>query len=121
VSIINKIIISGNLGKPPETRYTQSGKAVASFDVAVRRDKENTDWISVVCWEKLAELVGNSLDRGSRVLVEGRLQIRHYEDKDKNKRKVAEVIAQNIEFLDKREKDEHIPFAGVLMPEDVER
>ncbi len=104
---MNKVILVGRLAQDPEVRYTQSGKAVASFSVAVNRyggqsQKEATDFIPVVAWEKLAEICGNNLTKGRKVLVEGRLQIRSYETADGQKRRVAEVVAQNIEFMDSR-------------------
>jgi single-strand DNA-binding protein len=86
-------------------RYTQSGKAVASFTVAVNRrfsrsDQQNTaDFIPVVAWEKLAEICGNNLIKGSQVLVEGRLQVRNYDAQDGSKRYVTEIVAQEIEFM----------------------
>lgn len=104
---MNKVILVGRLARDPEVRYTQNGKAVASFSIAVNRfgggqGQEQVDFISIVAWEKLAEVVGNNLSKGRRVLVEGRLQIRSYDGNDGQKRRVAEVIAQNIEFLDSR-------------------
>ena len=108
---MNKSILVGRLGQDPEVRYTANGKAVATFNLAVTRvpgnqeRKEVTDWIPIVCWEKLAEVVGNNLAKGRRILVEGRLQVRSYEAQDGSKRRVAEVIAQNIEFLDSQRKD----------------
>ena len=102
---MNKIILTGRLTKEPEIRYTQSGKAVASFNLAVNRfgggsaQKESADFIPIVAWEKLAEICGNNLTKGSQILVEGRLQIRSYETQDGQKRRVSEVVAQSIEFL----------------------
>ena len=101
---MNKVILVGRLARDPEVRYTQSGKATASFDLAVNRfgggGQNNTaDFIPIVAWEKLAEICGNNLIKGSQILVEGRIQIRNYEDKTGQKRYVTEVIAQNIEFL----------------------
>jgi single-strand DNA-binding protein len=99
---MNKVIIVGRLTRDPEVRYTAEGKAVANFSVAVDSgfgDNKKADFIPVVVWEKLAEVVGNNLTKGRRVLVEGRLQIRDYE-KDGKKRRAADVVAQNIEFLD---------------------
>lgn len=104
---MNKVILVGRLAQDPEVRYTPNGKAVASFNIAVNRfagqGKEATDFVPIVAWEKLAEICGNNLTKGRRVLVEGRLQIRSYETTDGQKRRVAEVIAQNIEFLDSRQ------------------
>ena len=102
---MNKVIIVGRLTRDPEVRYTQTGKAVASFSVAVDSgfgDNKRADFIPIVVWDKLAEVCGNNLTKGRRILVEGRLQIRDYE-KDGQKRRAAEVIAQNIEFLDTKQ------------------
>jgi single-strand DNA-binding protein len=102
---MNKVIIVGRLTRDPEVRYTQTGKAVASFSVAVDTgfgENKRTDFIPVVVWEKLAEVCGNNLTKGRRVLVEGRLQIRDYE-KDGQKRRAADVVAQNVEFLDTKQ------------------
>lgn len=101
---MNKVILVGRLARDPEVRYTQSGKATASFALAVNRfgggGQNNTaDFIPIVAWEKLAEICGNNLIKGSQILVEGRIQVRNYEDKTGQKRYVTEVIAQNIEFL----------------------
>lgn len=102
---MNKVIIVGRLTRDPEVRYTQSGKTVASFSVAVDSgfgENKKADFIPVVAWDKLGEIVGNNLGKGRRVLVEGRLQIRDYE-KDGQKRRQADVVAQNIEFLDSKQ------------------
>ena len=103
---MNKVILVGRLARDPEVRYTQTGKAVASFSLAVSRrfsrtsDQQNTaDFIPVVAWEKLAEICGNNLIKGSQVLVEGRMQVRNYDAQDGSKRFVTEVVAQDIEFM----------------------
>ncbi|MGL5271714.1 MAG: single-stranded DNA-binding protein [Selenomonadaceae bacterium] len=103
---MNKVILVGRLARDPEVRYTQTGKAVASFSLAVSRrfsrtsDQQNTaDFIPVVAWEKLAEICGNNLIKGSQVLVEGRMQVRNYDAQDGSKRYVTEVVAQDIEFM----------------------
>jgi len=101
---MNKVIIVGRLTRDPEVRYTQTGKAVASFAVAVDSgfgDNKRTDFIPVTVWDKLAEICGNNLGKGRRVLVEGRLQIGEYE-KDGQKRRSTDVVANNIEFLDSK-------------------
>ena len=103
---MNKVILVGRLTRDPEVRYTQTGKAVASFSIAVDNgfgDNKRADFIPIVVWDKLAEVCGNNLTKGRRVLVEGRLQIRDYQDKDGQKRRAAEVVAQNIEFLDTKQ------------------
>jgi len=102
---MNKVILVGRLTRDPEVRYTQKGTALASFSVAVDSgfgDNKRADFIPIVVWDKLAEVCGNNLTKGRRVLVEGRLQIRDYE-KDGQKRRSAEVIGQNIEFLDNKQ------------------
>lgn len=101
---MNKVIIVGRLTRDPELRYTPAGKAVATFSVAVDTgfgENKRTDFVPVISWEKLAELCSNNLTRGRRILVEGRLQIRDYE-KDGQRRRSADVVAQNIEFLDNK-------------------
>ena len=103
----HKIVFVGRLGKDVELRYSPDGKAVASFSLAVnRRHSSNAaagqptaDFIPCVAWEKLGEIVGNNLVKGSQVLVEGRMQIRNYDAQDGGKRYVTEVIAQDIEFM----------------------
>ena len=101
---MNRVILVGRLGKDPETRYTANGKCVATFSLAVSKPVKDsgTDWFDIVVWDKLAEVVGNNLSKGRRVLVEGRLQARAYEAKDGSKRRVVEVVAQNVEFLDSK-------------------
>ena len=100
----NKVILLGRLVRPPEARTTQSGKIVTEFTVAVNRPGKDqpADFVSVIAWEKLGDACGNFLDKGLRALVEGRLQTRSYEDKEGKKRYVTEVIAQTVEFLDRR-------------------
>jgi single-strand DNA-binding protein len=121
---MNKCILVGRLVQDPEVRYTQAGKAVASFTLAVNRpkhgDTQEADFIPIIAWEKLAEVIGNHLSKGNRVLVEGRLQIRSYETNDGQKRRIAEVIAQNIEFLESKKPAENKdnPFGGEVLPEE---
>ena len=103
---MNKVILIGNMTRDPEVRYTTGGKAVATFSIAVNSgfgDNKRTEFVPIVTWEKLAEVCGNNLTKGKRILVEGRLQLREYETKEGEKRKVAEVVAQNIEFLSPRD------------------
>ena len=102
----NKVTIGGNLTKDCEVRYTQSGKVVCQFTLAVNDgygEKQTTQFVPIVVWGKIAELCGNSLVKGSRALVDGRLQIRSYEAKDgSGKRWVTEVIANSVQFLDRK-------------------
>ena len=123
---MNKVILVGRLAQDPEVRYTQSGKAVASFTIAVNRffgqGQKEADFIPIVAWEKLAETCGNNLTKGQRGLIEGRLQIRSYEGNDGQKRRVAEVVAQNMEFLERKQvnaDDKDVtPFGGQVFPEE---
>ena len=103
--MLNHIVIMGRLGQDPELRRTQSGVAVATFNVAVDRDFKDkatgqraTDWITCVAWRSTAEFVEKYFSKGSQVLVAGRLQMRDWTDKDGNKRISAEVQADNVYF-----------------------
>ena len=103
--MLNHIVIMGRLGKDPELRRTQSGVAVATFNVAVDRDFKDkatgqraTDWITCVAWRSTAEFVEKYFAKGSQVLVAGRLQMRDWTGKDGNKRISAEVQAENVYF-----------------------
>ena len=103
--MLNHIVIMGRLGRDPELRRTQSGVAVATFNVAVDRDFKDkatgqraTDWITCVAWRSTAEFVEKYFAKGSQVLVAGRLQMRDWTDKDGNKRVSAEVQAENVYF-----------------------
>jgi len=124
---MNKWIGVGMLCSDPEVRYTTSGKAVASFTLAVNRivakgAHPEADFINIVLWSQLAEIAGNNLTKGQRILIEGRLQIRSYEDKDGQKRRVAEIVAQNMEFLESKKAEESRPdggaFGGSVLPEE---
>ena len=104
---MNKVILIGRLVKDPEMRYTQSGKGVCSFVLAVDRrfskeGQQTADFIPIVAWNKLAEIVGDNLTKGRRISVEGRMQVRNYDAQDGTKRYVTEVIADEVEFLDSK-------------------
>lgn len=104
--MLNKIILMGRLTRDPELRRTGSGTAVTSFSLAVDRDfksqsgEKETDFIDVVAWRSTAEFVAKYFTKGRMAVVEGRLQIRDWTDKDGNKRRNAEVLADNIYFGD---------------------
>ncbi len=101
---MNKAILAGRLTKDPVVRYTQTGLCVTSFTLAINKKfgKEAlADFIPVVVWDKMAEVCGQYLQKGSKVLVEGRIQTRSYE-KDGVKHYVTEVIAGDIEFMGKK-------------------
>jgi single-strand DNA-binding protein len=106
--MLNQVVLIGRLTRDPELRYTAgSGIPVASFSLAVDRPFTNqqgereTDFINIVTWRKQAENVANYLKKGSLAAVAGRLQIRSYDDTQGIKRKVAEVVADNVRFLDR--------------------
>ncbi|RLE07756.1 single-stranded DNA-binding protein [Candidatus Aerophobetes bacterium] len=107
---LNYIVLIGNLARDPELRYTPDGTPVVSFTIAVNRPFVNqkgereADFIPIVVWRNRAERCSEYLMKGSQVAVEGRLQIRSYEDKDGIKRKRAEVIAWRVEFLQRLKK-----------------
>lgn len=105
--MLNKVILIGRLVRDPELRYTANGVAVAGFTVAVDRPFTNqqgereTDFIDIVVWRKLAETCANHLSKGRLVAVDGRLQVRSYETPEGQRRKVAEVVADDVRFLDR--------------------
>ena len=106
--MLNKIILMGRLTRDPELRRTQSGTAVTSFSLAVDRDfksqagEKETDFIDVVAWRNTAEFVSRYFTKGRMAVVEGRLQIRDWTDRDGGKRRSAEVIAENVYFGDSK-------------------
>ena len=106
--MLNKIILMGRLTRDPELRRTQSGTAVTSFSLAVDRDfksqsgEKETDFIDIVAWRNTAEFVSKYFTKGRMAVVEGRLQIRDWTDRDGGKRRSAEVVADNVYFGDSR-------------------
>lgn len=105
---MNKAVVLGRLTRDPEVRYTTTGKVVCSFTLAVDRPFTNADgqreadFLPVVVWGKAAEMCGNSLSKGHRILVEGRIQVRNYENKEGQKRYVTEIIASSVEFIERK-------------------
>ena len=107
--MLNHIVIMGRLARDPELRHTQTGTPVASFTLAVDRDfkdkntgERQTDWIDVVAWRGTGEFVSRYFSKGRMAVVEGRLQIRDWTDKEGNKRRSAEVVADNVYFGDSK-------------------
>ena len=101
--MLNQCNFIGRLGRDPEIRYTQSGKAVASFSLACsekRGGEESTEWVNIVAWEKLAEICGQYLTKGSLVFISGRMQTRKWQDKDGNDRYTTEIVAREMKMLD---------------------
>lgn len=106
--MLNKVFVMGRLTRDPELRRTQSGTAVASFSLAVDRDyksqsgEKETDFFDVVAWRSTAEFVAKYFTKGRMAVVEGRLQVRQWQDKDGNNRRSTEIIAENIYFGDSK-------------------
>jgi len=110
--MLNRITIMGRLTSDPELRHTATGTAVASFGLAVNRDfkekatgERTTDFIDVVAWRATAEFVSRYFTKGRMAVVEGRLQIRDWTDKEGNRRRSAEVVADNVYFGDSKPND----------------
>lgn len=107
MSNVNKVILIGRLGADPELRHTADGIAVATFNVATtetRKDKngvrqDKTEWHRVTAWRKLGEIAGEYLKKGRLVYIEGKLQSREYEGRDGIKRKVVEIVANDMKML----------------------
>ena len=124
--MLNRVVLIGHLTKDPELRTTSNDVSVTSFTIAVDRNFNNqqgekeTDFIPVVAWHKLAETCAKYLEKGRLVAVSGRMQVRSYEAKDGSKRYVTEVVADEVQFLERMEEhkpefkevenDEELPF-----------
>ncbi len=108
---LNKVMLLGNVGKDPEMRFTANGSAVTTFSVATNRNRRRpdgewereTDWFDVVTFNQLAERCSQNLQKGSRVYVEGRLQIRSWEGQDGQRRYRTEVVANSVSPQDRRQ------------------
>lgn len=118
--MLNHIVLMGRLVRDPELRHTQSGTAIASFTLAVDRDfkdkqtgEKATDFIDIVAWRQTAEFVSRYFTKGRMAVVEGRLQIRDWTDKEGGKRRSAEVIADNVYFGDSKRDGQDSGFGGV--------
>lgn len=120
---MNLVIVDGRLGRDPDTKFTGSGKQVTNFSIAVDDgygEKKVTTWLNIVAWNKTAEAVQKYVKKGSHVLIEGRIQVREWEDKTGGKKKAFEIVANRVQFLDKakptsegegsQEVDDDIPF-----------
>lgn len=118
--MLNKVFLQGRLVADPELRHTQQGTPVASYRLAVDRgykskdpNAQNADFVNVVSWRNTAEFVSRYFTKGRMMLVEGRLQMRDYTDKDGNRRVAAEIVTDNVYFCDSR-KDENGADSGLL-------
>ncbi|MCD6230503.1 MAG: single-stranded DNA-binding protein [Dehalococcoidia bacterium] len=107
---LNKVMLIGNVGTDPEMRFTPNGNPVTSFRLAASRfyttssgeRRQETDWFTIITWNKLAETSNQFLSKGQKVYVEGRLRLRNWEGRDGQKRVSVEVIANQVLFLDKQ-------------------
>ena len=107
---LNKIMLIGRVGTDPEMRYTPSGKPVTNFRLAVNRrrrpgdeqQQEETDWFTIVCWERLAEIVDQYVTKGTQVYAEGRLQIRRYTNREGQEATAVDVVANEVILLGSR-------------------
>lgn len=117
MSSVNKVTLIGNLGNDPELRQTAGGAAVCQFSLATSERwtdaagerQERTEWHRIVVWGKQAETIGRILTKGRTVYVEGRIQTREWEDKEKQRRFTTEIIASSVVFLDKPPKSDRPP------------
>ena len=120
---VNKAIIIGNAGKDPDTKYTDAGVAVCTLTLATKHSwkekegqrQEKTEWHRVVFWGKLAEIVDRYVRKGSQVYVEGRIETRKWTDKNGNDKYTTEIVADQMQMLSNRPKqeidnDEEVPF-----------
>jgi single-strand DNA-binding protein len=111
--MINKVILVGNLGGDPEIRATQAGSMVANFNMATTekwkgsdgKQQERTEWHRLVAFERLAEIIGEYLKKGSKVYIEGRLQTRQWEDRDGQKRYTTEIVVKEMKMLDGKDRN----------------
>lgn len=110
--MLNRVILQGRLVADPELRHTQNNTAVASFRIAVDRNfgtrdangnrQTQADFINVVAWQQTGEFISRYFTKGSLILIEGRLQVRSYTDRDGNRRSATEVVAENVNFCGSR-------------------
>jgi single-strand DNA-binding protein len=116
--MLNRVILIGRLTKDPELRYTPSGVAVTQFNLAVERPFTNqqgereADFINIVTWRQLAETVANYLRKGRLTAVEGRMQVRHYDNNEGKRVYVTEVVADNVRFLESGNRDNNDQSGG---------
>jgi len=118
---VNKVILVGNLGKEPETRYTQSNTAVTTLTVATSEswrdkntgeNKERTEWHKVVLWGRLGEIAGEYLQKGRQVYIEGKLQTRKWQDQSGQDRYTTEIVGSEMQMLGNRGDNERANTSG---------
>ena len=113
MATLNQCSFIGRLGKDPVLAVTKEGKPYTQFSLAVDQGKDQTMWLNVTCWDKLAETVEKYASKGMLVYVQGKLQIRKYTDKNKTEQTSIEIIAGNVQLLERREKE------GDQLPDEV--
>ena len=122
---MNKVVLIGRIAKDIEVRYTTTQKVVAMFSLAVNREFKNqkgeyeADFFNIVMWGKPAELAGNTLKKGSKIAIDGRIQNRSYEAKDGTKRYITEIVANGFEYLDKKEQAKTMADMGTDVTKDA--
>jgi len=127
MSGINKVILVGHLGKDPEVRHLEGGVTVASFPLATSetfnkdgKRVEQTEWHNIVLWRGLAEVASKYLQKGKLVYIEGKLRTRSFEDKEKVKKYVTEVVAENFTMLGRKSDFEPTPATGAMPNNKIE-
>ncbi|UKT63799.1 single-stranded DNA-binding protein [Pedobacter mucosus] len=127
MSGINKVILVGHLGKDPEVRHLDGGVTVASFPLATSetynkdgKRVEQTEWHNIVLWRGLAEVASKYLQKGKLVYIEGKLRTRSFEDKEKVKKYVTEIVAENFTMLGRKSDFEQTPATSTLIPQSTE-
>ena len=122
---LNKTMLIGRLGRDPEVRYTQDGRAVANFTIATSFDwndknsgekREQTEWHRIVAFGKLGEICGQYLSKGKQVFIEGRLQTREWQDKEGNRRFTTEIVATDMQMLGTKDSDSSRAHENKLAP-----
>lgn len=110
----NRVVLIGRMVKEPELKYTQQGTAVTTFTLAVNRkfNKDEADFINIVVWRQQAEFAANYGDKGRLVMIEGRLQVRNYENNEGRKVYITEIVADDMKFLDKKKESAQKEDAG---------
>ena len=107
---LNQCSFIGRLGKDPERQVTSTDKPVTKFSLAVDQGKDQTMWLNITCWDKLAETVEKYARKGTLVFVQGKLQLRRYKEKQHNVERISvEIIATTVQLLEKRKAEDEIP------------
>ena len=122
--MLNKVLLQGRLVSAPELKQTQSGIAVASFRIAVEQDFKNketgerkADFINVVAWRQTGEFVSRYFAKGNMAVIDGKLSVRQYQDKDGNKRYATEVVADNVHFCGSKDGGQKQSYATYDAPQ----